>query len=157
MIKFSKKKRCPRCNNKCEKSLIICPSCSLNFNKLDIATNKEAKKALNEKDYSRVVYREGCPSDVSRVKLILLTIFLGFVGAHFYYVGRYKKGILYTCSFIIGVVYSLINSNLNPSGDAWEVFTLLAFVWAIVTFMWINDIIKVCLNKFKIPVSISRT
>mgnify|MGYP001864247514 FL=1 len=149
-------KRCPRCNTKMPKEIMVCPSCRLNFVKFENATNAEAKIALKMGEKDRVVYRKGCPKDVSRTKLTLLTVFLGFMGANNYYVGKTHRGVFFTIFFIIGVINAIITNvlNLNPSGELWEVFTFLVLIWGIVLFMWIIDIAKVALNKFKIPVSL---
>ena len=149
-------KRCPRCNTKMPKEIMVCPSCRFNFVKFENATNAEAKIALKMGEKDRVVYRKGCPKDVSRTKLTLLTFFLGFMGAHNYYVGKTHRGVFFTIFFIIGVINAIITNvlNLNPSGELWEVFTFLVLIWGIVLFMWIIDIAKVALNKFKIPVSL---
>lgn len=149
-------KRCPRCNTKMPKEIMVCPSCRLNFVKFENATNAEAKIALKMGEKDRVVYRKGCPKDVSRTKLTLLTVFLGFLGAHNYYVGKTHRGVFFTIFFIIGVINAIITNvlNLNPSGELWEVFTFLVLIWGIVLFMWIIDIAKVAFNKFKIPVSL---
>lgn len=157
-MKIYENKRCPRCNTKMPKEMAVCPKCRLNYVKFNQATNDEGKRALKLKEYDRVIYRKGCPDDMSRLKLLLLTIFLGFMGIHNYYVGRTRRGIFFTIFFIIGFVYALITNilKLKPSGELWEVFTFLVLIWGIVIFMWIIDIAKVALNKFKIPVSLPR-
>ena len=40
-------------------------------------------------------------SDKSKTTALILCIFLGFVGAHYFYVGRYGRGVLYM--FTIGL------------------------------------------------------
>ncbi len=149
-------KKCPRCNFKTSKSANICPNCQLNYTKFDTATNEEAKRAISAGEHSRVVYRKGCPSDVSKVKLLLLTIFLGFMGAHLYYVGRRKRAIVYTVFFIIGLTYTLITTLLTITSYSFvlEIFYLLTLGWAVVIVMWFADIVHVIFNKFKIPVSL---
>ncbi|HIU06076.1 MAG TPA: TM2 domain-containing protein [Candidatus Onthoplasma faecigallinarum] len=106
----------------------------------------------------RVLYRRGCPSDVSKVKLLLLTIFLGFTGAHHYYVGRTGKGIFYSIFFVIGVVNAILTTVLQstPHGELWEIFTLLVLIWGVVIMMWLIDIADVILNRYKIPVSLPK-
>ena len=150
-----KNKRCPRCNTKMPVEIVSCPSCQLNFQKFESATNKEAKEAINMGEKDRVLMRKGRPSDVSFVKLLLLTIFLGFTGAHYYYVGRYKMGAFFSIFFGVGIVNAIINSLLKttPTGDLYQVFVLLVLVWGAVLALWIIDIAKVCVNHFKIPVS----
>ncbi len=148
-------KRCPRCNAKMPVETVACPSCQLNFQKFNDATNAEAKQAINAGEKDRVLLRTGYPKDVSKIKLILLTVFLGFTGAHYYYVGRSKMGAFFTIFFAVGIVNVILTSLLTqtPKGDAYQVFTFLVLIWGAVLFLWIVDMAKVCFNKFKIPVS----
>ncbi len=150
-----KNKRCPRCNTKVPVELVNCPSCQLNFQKFESATNKQAKQALREGEKEKVLMRKGRPADVKLVPLLLLTIFLGFTGAHYYYVGRYKMGAFFSIFFGVGIINAILNALLNvtPTGDLYQVFTLLVLVWGAVLFLWIVDIARVSFNKFKIPVS----
>lgn len=149
-------KKCPRCNFKTAKSANVCPSCQLNYTKFDKATNAEAKRALSAGENNRVIYRKGCPSDVSKVKLLLLTIFLGFMGAHLYRVGRWKKAIFYSSFFLIGLTYAILSTVLTITTYSlvWEIFYILYLVWGAVILMWLIDIAHVIFNKFKIPVSL---
>lgn len=148
-------KRCPRCNEKVPTEIVVCPSCQLNFQKFDSATNEEAKEALRMGEKDRVLMRKGRPSDVKFVPLLLITILLGFAGAHYYYVGRYKMGAFFSIFFAVGVVNAILTSLLDatPKGDLYQIFTLLVLVWGAVVALWIIDIAKVCFNKFKFPVS----
>lgn len=149
-----KNKKCPRCHKKMPVEIVVCPSCQLNYNKFNDATNKEAKQALEQGNKDNVLMRTGCPKDVSRIKLLLLTIFLGFTGAHYYYVGRYKMGAFFSIFFAVGIVNAILSSILEatPKGDLYQIFTMLVLVWGFVVCMWIIDIAKVAVNKFKIPV-----
>ena len=150
-----KNKRCPRCHQKVPTEIVVCPSCQLNFQKFDSATNEEAKEALRMGENDRVLMRQGRPSDVNFLPLLLITIFLGFTGAHYFYVGRYKMGAFFSIFFAVGIVNAILTSLLDatPKGDLYQIFTLLVLVWGAVLALWIIDIAKVCLNKFKIPVS----
>ncbi len=156
-MKFENK-RCPRCNFKVPKEMAVCPRCQLNYQKFEHATNTEGKFALLNNEKERVLLRKGCPSDVNRVKLLLLTLFFGFIGAHYYYVGRYKMGIFFTIFAIIGIVNGVFSYvvKATPSGDLFQIFYLLVLVWGFVIMLWIVDIAKVCFNKFKIPVSLPK-
>ena len=154
-LSFRQNKRCPRCNTKTPAASAVCPSCQLNYQKFESATNKQAKINLRMGEKEQVLMRKGRPSDVSLVTLLLLSIFLGFMGAHHYYVGRYKMGIFYTCFFLVGVTNVILSRLVKGSlsGFVYEIFTLLVLVWGVVIFLWIIDVAKICLNKFKIPVS----
>lgn len=148
-------KRCPRCNQKMPVEIVVCPSCQLNFQKFDSATNAEAKQAISQGEKDRVLLRKGLPKDVSKIKLLLLAIFLGFTGAHYYYVGRYKMGMFFSIFFGVGIINAILTSLLDvtPTGDMYQIFTLLVLVWGAVLVLWIIDIAKICVNHFKVPVS----
>lgn len=154
-MKIGINKRCPRCNTKMPIAYKICPSCQLNFDKFELATNLEAKEAIRQGETDRVLMRKSRPIDVKFWKLFLVALFTGFMGGHLYYVGRKKQGIFYTIFFVIGVTNGLITSLTNTvmKGGIWEIFTLLVLTWGAVIAMWIIDLAKICLNKFKIPVS----
>lgn len=152
-------KKCPRCNYKLAKSANICPNCELNYTKFEFATNKEAKEALKLGEKSRVIYRKGYPKDVSKTKLLLLSIFLGFMGAHLYYVGRWKRAVFYTVFFVVAITYSSLNAwiGLTTENIMIELFYILYLVFGVVLILWIVDIVKITFNKFRIPVSLKNT
>lgn len=153
-MEIIKNKRCPRCDVKIPNALMRCPSCDLDFSKFEHASNGEAKEMIKNGESDQVLMRKGRPFDVPFLKLFLLTVFLGFTGAHYYYVGRYKMGIFYSIFCFVGVLNAILTSvfHLNMHGGLWEIFTILVLTWGAVILLWLIDIIKVCLNKFKIPV-----
>ena len=155
---MKKNKRCPRCNFKVDSLAGVCPACRLNYAKFYSATNTEAKRAMRFGEKDRVVNRTGCPSDIKKWKLILITIFLGFCGGHHFYTGKKGWGIFYFCFFVVGVINAVISTVYGavPKGDMYQVFYLLVLVWGVVLAMWFIDIAKVCFNRFKIPVSLPR-
>ena len=156
-MKLGLNKRCPRCNTKVAYTAMMCPSCQLNYNKFEMATNKEAKEAFRNKEKDQVLLRKGRPVDVKLWKLLLIAIFLGFAGGHHYYVGRVKMGMFYSIFFMVGLANAILNITIGRlSGNLWELFSLLVLVWGAVLAMWIVDVAKICLNKFKIPVSLNR-
>ena len=148
-------KKCPRCAMKVPVETLICPDCRLNYQKFNDATNKEAKQALKEGEKDNVLMRKGCPSDVNKIKLLLMAVFLGFAGGHHYYVGRYKMGFVYSCFFLIGLTNAILTTMIDniESSMIYQIFTLFVLGWGIVLFMWIFDVINIIFNKFKIPVS----
>ena len=157
MLKINNK-HCPRCNFKMPKEIAVCPNCQLKFQKFELATNKEAKEAFRQGESDRVIFRKGYPNDVKKPILILLTVLLGFTGAHYYYVGRIKMGLFFSFFFCVGIINSILTSiiKINVEGDLYQLFYLLVLIWGIVILMWIADIVKVCFNTFKIPVSLPR-
>lgn len=151
-MKLFDNKRCPRCQKKMPKELNMCPTCRLNFDKFNTATNAEAKQALQQGETHKVLMRTGFPADVKKWKLLLLTIFLGFLGVHYYYVGRKKLGLFCTVSFFVGVLNAALQHFTTAKNDLIEIVTFLGLLWGVVLILWVVDIAKVCCNRFKIPV-----
>lgn len=59
-------------------------------------------------------------SHKSRGKALKLCIFFGWFGAHYFYVGRYGKGILYLCTvggFMFGWIYDIIKIKIGRFRD----------------------------------------
>lgn len=134
----------------------VCPGCGLNYDKFEMATNRAGKAALKERRKDDIVMRKGCPTDVNKTKLLLLAVFLGFTGAHNYYVGRYGRGMFFTIFFLFGVANAVLTTLYKSalSGAFFEVLTILSLIWGVVLLTWLFDIINIVLNKYKIPVSL---
>lgn len=157
-MKLRANKRCPRCNIKMPITMGRCPNCQLDFSKFETATNKGAKQAYNEGEPEQVILRKGYPSDVKKWKLVLLTIFLGIFGVHYFYVGRKRVGFIFILFFFVGVLNAIITTLASSftRTDIYQIFYLFVLGWGIVLILWLVDIFKVALNKFKIPVSVER-
>jgi len=152
-MELFKNKKCPRCSKKVPKEIVVCPICMLNYQKFETATNSEAKQAMQEGETDRVLMRTGCPCDVPKWKLVLLVTFLGFLGAHYYYVGRNKMGLFFTCFFAVGLINAVVQQFFRVFNFWTELLYLLALIWGVVVVLWLVDICKVLFNRFKIPVS----
>lgn len=146
-------KRCPRCNTKMPSMVALCPGCQLNFQKLENATNEEAKDAYSKGEKERVLLVKKLPRDISKAKLLLFTIFLGLFGGHYYYIGRKGMGTLYLIFLFIGAGYTYTQQHL-PFNFFVEVWFILTMVWAVIICLWMIDIVKVIFNRFKVPVSL---
>ena len=121
---------------------------------LEDASNKEAKKAKHTIYKDDILYTTNIPYDISKKKLLLLVIFLGLFGAHDFYVGKFWQG-LYQCvvvsiSFILLTIQFVMNTItqnwVQIALDCFAVFAGFAMI------IWIVDIVKVGLERFKIPV-----
>lgn len=154
-MKIGMYKHCPRCGEKVPATVAVCPNCSLSFQKFLLATNGQAKKDIKQGEKEKVLMRTGRPSDIKFVPMLLITIFLGMFGGHYYYTGRYKMGIFFSSFFAIGVANAVITNvlKIKSGGHVFELFYLLVLVWGFVLVLWIIDVAKVILNKFKYPVS----
>ncbi|MBP3619813.1 MAG: hypothetical protein J6J24_04035 [Clostridia bacterium] len=151
-MKFAKKKGykiCPRCGEKCLIGQERCNECNLIFSRLQYASNKAAKKKLRKFDNDFIVYTSTFPSDLKYWKLLLLTIFTGLFGGHYYYCGKYIKGGLMTASFIYTLFCTIFNQVIVeqiPGGESMYVLVGIA------TFSWIVSLCFLLCKKFKVPV-----
>lgn len=151
--KYLKKITCPRCGLKCIEGTESCPDCGLVFSRLDLATNKDAKRKILRGDRDFIVKTNRLPSDVSFLKLLLLCIFLGPAGGHCYYTGRYLRGGLLTGAFLSIIMFVIFNSWLFEI-DGGELLGTLSTVCGLIELIWIWDLIMVVLKRYKVPVAI---
>lgn len=147
-------KRCPRCDKKTPIYQDRCEGCGLVFSRLTKATNKAAKKNIKNKEYNKVIMDKVLPKDVDKWKLFFTALFLGFFGAHYAKVGRYRMftyGIVAASCIYIAVF--LPQSWFNHQ-------YLFLLMWALVlpgsvyAIIWIVSIFSIITNKFKVPISI---
>ncbi len=144
---------CPRCGLKNLISTESCPDCGLVFSRLKIATNKDAKRKIRRGDRDYIIRTSNLPSDVSRTKLILLTVFTGLFGGHCFYVGRYWRGMLLLLNFIALMMYVVFNTQLVAI-DEGKLIAALSTISGIIMMVWAFDIVWVIMKKFKVPIAI---
>mgnify|MGYP005768136323 FL=1 len=133
-------------------SVEVCPDCGLVFSRLDIATNKDAKRKKKRGDRSFILKTTKIPSDVSYVKLLLLTIFTGLFGGHCFYVGRYLRGSVLLANFLVVLCVAIFNAQLIAYSEV--LVSTVCTICGFVMLLWFWDIFMVALKKFKIPVAI---
>jgi len=148
-------KRCPRCNFKTPASIKRCGNCGLDYNKFNSATNTEAKSAFRMNEKERILYSKQVPSDVNKTKILLMCIFGGWFGLHYFKIGRIWRGIIQALGVVFGFVYTFFAVERGvTTGYLGLMFLLLGFVWAYTFVSWIIDIVSIVFNKFKYPVSL---
>jgi TM2 domain-containing membrane protein YozV len=153
--------RCPYCKARILKYTTTCPRCGIHKKQIYEASNIKAKKIIKEKTGEKVFLMARKPVDVSFTKMALLCLFLGFAGAHCFYVGRKIRGWFMACSTVIGMVGSIVSSikeewrTIFTSIAIWEDVTLLFptdYFMLIFIIMWGIDFIAIVFNLFKYPV-----
>lgn len=144
-------KKCPRCEEKHLEQAVACSYCGLVFSRMELATNAAAKKIIKLGKKDKVVYVKKVPKDLKKWKLVLLTIFTGLFGGHYFYVGRYAKAVTFSilgCFFLTGAILSI--NSLSKGGAVYFFGIITGFL----SIGWLMDIIDVIFNRFKIPVYI---
>ena len=146
--------RCPICGAKMvDKKL--CPYCKVTDEQVYNASNKKVS-SYRKADMSDLVhFTTVIPKDVSRVKLLLLTIFLGIVGANHCYVKRtirFLYSLISTSVAMVIVALDLIVPTLRSIVVYNIFFELVVCALTFNIMFWIFDIINAVLGTFKIPV-----
>lgn len=153
MAKYRKSetKRCPRCGEKCLFSAYKCPECGLIFSRLSLVTNKAGKKAFWKRQNDKILHVTSWPEDAKRWKALLLCGFLGLYGAHNFYLGRYYKA--FFC--LIFTAISTVFACMTVYPDFYFIFIrIFAIPAAFPLIFWVTDFVRICIGKYKIPVSI---
>lgn len=144
-------KKCPRCHEKYLVSQKKCNFCGLIFERLNYVSNKSARKEVIKFHKKNYIMTADWPFDASKKVALLLSIFLGFTGAHNFYLGRFYKGL----TMLIGFVSAIVLLLLPYQSLAYNIIWYLSFIPACsVLIFWILDSIWIFLERYKIPVSI---
>ena len=147
-------KYCPRCDTKCIISADSCSDCGLVFSRLQIATNKDAKKKILRRDTDFIIKTADLPSDVNFFVLAGLSIFFGLFGAHSFYVGRYVRGLIALIPTLILISFVIFNEQMIAIDGTGATLGVLTTLFGFFIFMWPIDIMLIFMKKFKVPIAI---
>lgn len=150
--KIKEFKRCPRCDTKALIYQDKCNACGLIYSRLANASNKEAKKAIKAGQKNRVICDKTLPKDVNKWKLFFMSLFLGFFGGHFYYVGKYKTGIVFSVSVVLLMISSAIDVKLWYQYAFWIWFLILPASGCFV--YWAVTVVQILTNSFRVPIAL---
>jgi hypothetical protein len=112
---------------------------------------------MKDKTGEKIFLIRRIPNDVTFTKTVILALFLGFAGAHCFYVGRKIRGWIIAVSTIIGCIGVFAPQSWRNvfSGDLILdiplVFPTDIFVLVFII-MWAYDFIGIVFNFFKYPV-----
>lgn len=146
--------RCPICDAKLEGGL-VCKYCNITKDQIEKASNKKVKKYRKEDKADLIYFTNVIPKDVSKIKLILYTIFLGIFGVHLFYVNRYKRGLFSAISLPVAVFFQILKMTIVGFGSVIVLQLIYEIAIGALTFnllFWIGDIIAIIFKGFKVPV-----
>lgn len=144
-------KKCPRCNEKYLVGQKKCQFCGLVFDRLNYVSNKSARKEVIKCHRRNYIMTADWPADASKKVALFLCAFLGFTGAHNFYLGRFYKGLTVLFGFVCSIVLLLLPYKSLAYNIIWYISLLPA---ASVLILWVMDFIRIFLERYKIPVSI---
>jgi len=146
--------RCPICGSKMVQNQ-LCKYCNITDDQVINASNKKVSEYRKKDMKDLIHFTNVVPKDVSRLTLLLFTIFLGIVGVNHYYVKRHIRGLFSSISTGLSItlfIVSLLNTWLNAIIVFKIIFELAFYSMAINVILWVCDIINVAIKTFKIPV-----
>lgn len=148
--------KCPVCGCKMMQKQ-ICPYCKITDKQVLQASNKKVKEFRKAGNKDLICFSTVVPQDVSRIKLILLTILLGWLGINHYYVKRVVRGSYSLISLIGSLTILIVKLTVFPYTQTGQFvismfYELFFTMMAINVLLWIFDIFNVIFKAFKIPV-----
>lgn len=146
--------RCPKCYSGVDKLTRICKRCGFKIDDLKQATNTKAKKNFRSGDGDLVLYTTTLPQDLSKKSLLLYCGLLGFLGAHYFYMGKIVRGLINLVFSLYGIIFSLFYALNFTGGEVFKYFQYFAGIFfALIIILTVIDFVKICFNKFKVPVA----
>ena len=133
----------------------LCKYCKITDEQVINASNKKVKEYRKKDMKDLIHFTTVIPKDVSRLNLIMYTIFLGLLGVNHFYVNRVVRGTYSVLSFSLSIaifILSLAVPTLRNYMIFELLFELLFYTLIFNIIMWVGDIINVFIKAFKIPV-----
>lgn len=144
-------KKCPRCGEKTFVTDKVCDNCKLVFERMQYASNKEAKQAIKAGKKNYVFKSKQWPNDIKKWKLFFICLGGGLVGAHNIYIGRYIKGFFSLFFILLTSILVLVLDGVVLA----NVYNSYLFIPAgVVLYFWFYDLLMIGLAKYKIPVAL---
>lgn len=114
---------CIKCGSEIHDSAIICPNCGCATPHFQ-QQKEQPNVVINNTNTNRntAINGIGIASPKSKIVALVLCFFLGWLGAHRYYVGKIGTGIIWTCTFGMFGIGALIDFFLilfNHFTDKW--------------------------------------
>ena len=146
--------KCPICGAKMVAKQ-LCPYCRITDEQVLNASNAKVPEYRKQYKQDSIHYTTVIPKDISRLKLILFTIFLGIFGAHHFYVHRNVRGIFSIVSvsgsflmLLLGIIFHVTSSAIIFN----LIYDIFFLTLTINVIMYLFDVIAVLCKSYKIPV-----
>mgnify|MGYP005776289561 CR=1 FL=1 len=147
-------KKCPRCHEKCFAHEKACHECGLVFERLNYTSNKTAKKLILKGNRKDTIKTSDWPYDAKKSTALLLCGFLGFSGAHNFYLGRFVKGAVSLFGILLSVIMVILNDQIYGT-TTWDVLRFIVLIpGCCVLIFWVSDFLSILFERYKIPVAI---
>lgn len=148
--------RCPVCGAKLVQKQ-ICPYCKITSEQITTASNRKVKAYRKAGQKDLICFTNVIPSDVSKVKLWIYTILLGWLGINHLYVYRNVRGIYSIISSVGSIFMLILKLAINMGTGTGAVifnycYDIIFYMMAINVILWVFDIFNLLFKNFKVPV-----
>ncbi len=109
---------CHRCGKELDDSAVVCPACGVPTSNYQ-QHQEPAQVVINNTNVNSV---NAMVSPKSKTVALLLCIFLGALGGHRFYVGKWGTGIIWLCTFGLGGIGWLVDLILIIIGSFTDKF-----------------------------------
>lgn len=148
--------RCPICGAKMVQKQ-ICPYCKVTDTEVLEASNKKVKEARKAGNKDLIHSTTVIPKDVSRLKLVLFTIFFGFIGVNHYYINKPVRATFSLISTVGSLAIFIVYISTDMTGKFGEglfalIYQIIFYCMAFNVVFWILDIFGALFKTMKVPV-----
>jgi hypothetical protein len=139
----------------------MCVRCGTKLSQIENASHQAVTKARQEFTPEKVVLTTVWPHDLSFRNTLLMCIFLGLFGGHYFYVKRKVPAIIYLVTWSMFLLFTIIGMQYRvgddplPQFDSKPLEILFGFACcagALIVTLWFMDIIKIIFKRFYVPV-----
>lgn len=135
----------------------LCPYCKITHEQVTSASNRKVKEYRKTGNTDMIHFTNVIPSDLSRLKIILYTIFFGLIGVNHYYILRPVRG-TFACvstasAFFMALLPFIIEISTKVGKSIYNIiFDIVFLAMTFNLIMWFSDLIGVIFGTFKVPV-----
>lgn len=149
--------RCPICDAKLV-SGELCKYCGVTKDEIENGSNKKVKEYRKTDREDLVYFTKYWPKDISRLKLILYTILLGWLGINHFYVLRHKRALFSTITTTLTIIIQLLTFfiRFNRFFITEFIYEIIFMAMAINVILWVWDIFAVAFRSFKVPIVLGK-
>ncbi|GEM_PF-2226904 len=158
--------RCPKCGARIPRESPICFKCGTRLTQVREASFLAVKEAKRTYQPEKIVYSTVFPKDLSYKNTLLMCIFLGYFGGHYFYTQRYPSAFFYlicsiyflTCMIVPGAIcgfsveFPIAIQSVYTTPLLNAIFVMSCVCGAIILALWVKDIFALIFKRFKVPV-----
>ena len=149
--------RCPICDAKLISGQ-LCKYCGVTREEIINGSNKKVKEYKQTDREDLIYFTNIIPKDVSKVKLTVYTILLGWLGINHFYVLRNKRALFSTINSALVLLFQILSLFVNFSRFFITelIYEIVFMSMAVNVLLWVWDIFAIMFKGFKVPIVLGK-